>query len=318
MTQESQRISIAKLLEKQGEAMHLHLIAGRAGLERYIERPRLQKPSFALAGFLEGINPHLLQVIGQTGLAYLATFGPDEQKRAIDGLFDLGLACVIITLGLQPPDVIVEAAERTATPLLGTDMETSDFMTDMQHFLAHELAPRTYQHGVYMDIYGLGVLITGASGIGKSEIALELITRGHRLIADDMVELMREGPNILVGRSPEALRYHMEIRGLGILNIRDLFGAASLTDTKRVGLVVEVVAWEKLSPEDRILSEEHLITLHGADVAKTTIPIRPGRSLAVLVEVAARNHLLKTRGIDSSKAFVQALETRIQQGQKPS
>ncbi len=309
-------ISIKELLKEQGEGMSLRLLAGEAGLDRFLDRARVQKPSFALAGFLQGLNPHLLQVIGKTGLDYLDTQPAEKRKQYVDSLFDLELACLVITLGMQPPDYFVEAAKRTHTPLLISDMETSDFITDMILFLTHQLSPRTYQHGVYMDVYGLGVLLTGASGIGKSEIALELITRGHRLIADDMVELVREGPNVLVGRSPKALRYHMEIRGLGVLNVRDLFGAASLTDTKRVGLVVEAVHWDQMSGEDRLLMSEWETKLHGVRLSKVLIPIRPGRSLAVLVEVAARNHLLIMRGVDSSKAFMEALEDRIQKGQE--
>jgi len=316
MKEEIPRISIKELLNEQGEAMELRLLAGKAGQDRFLERPRLQKPSFALAGYVHGLNRHLLQVIGKTGLNYLDTQSAEKQKQYIDALFNLELAGLVVTLGKQPPQIFIDAAERTGTPLLVTSMETSAFITSMSLFLMHRLAPRAYQHGVYMDVFGLGVLITGASGIGKSEIALELITRGHRLVADDMIELVREGPDVLVGKSPKALRYHMEIRGLGILNIRDLFGAASLTDTKRVGLVVEALPWEKLSGEDRLLMTERETVLHGVRLAKVLIPIRPGRSLAVLVEVAARNHLLIMRGVDSSKAFMQSLEDQIQKGQE--
>ncbi len=308
------RISIAELLRERADALRLRLLNESADLSRYIDRPRVQKPSFALCGFLEGIDPHLLHVIGKTGLDYLALQPEDRRAEAVDALFDLNLSAIIITRDQTPPEAIIHAATRTKTPLLVTEMESSEFMTDIMLYLTRRLAPRVYQHGVYMDIFGLGVLLLGASGIGKSEIALELITRGHRLIADDMVELMREGPDVLVGRSPEALRYHMEIRGLGILNIRDLFGAASLTDTKRIGLIAEVVPWERISEEERVLTEESVIELNDVRIAKVFIPIRPGRSLAVLVEIAARNHLLKQRGVDSSKDFIQALHARIQKG----
>jgi len=315
MKEDFGRISIAELLAERGELMHMSLVNEDADVKRYLDRARVQKPSFALCGFLEGLNPHLLHVIGKTGMHYLNVQTEDQRSAAVNAMFDLTLTAVVITCGQTPPAAMLQAARRTKTPLITTDMETTAFMTDMMFFLTRRLAPRMYQHGVYVDIFGLGVLITGASGIGKSEIALELITRGHRFIADDMVELSRPGPDVLVGKSPEALRYHMEIRGLGILNIRDLFGAAALTDTKRVGLVVEAVPWKSLSGEERVLTEERSITIHEVQVAKVIIPIRPGRSLAVLVEVAARNHLLKQRGVDSSKEFVQALQDRIRQGQ---
>ncbi len=315
MKQDFGRISIAELLAERGESMHMHLVNEDADVNRYLDRPRVQKPSFALCGFLEGLNPHLLHVIGNTGMHYLDVQTDDQRSEAVNAMFDLNLTAIVITCGQTPPEELAQAARRTRTPLLMTDMETSAFMTDMMFYLTRRLAPRMYQHGVYVDVFGLGVLITGASGIGKSEIALELITRGHRFIADDMVELSRPGPDVLVGKSPDALRYHMEIRGLGILNIRDLFGAAALTDTKRVGLVVEAVPWESLSGEERVLTEERTIEMHGVQVAKVIIPIRPGRSLAVLVEMAARNHLLKQRGVDSGKEFAHALQERIQQRQ---
>jgi len=315
MKQDFGRISIAELLTERGELMHMHLMNEDADVCRYLDRSRVQKPSFALCGFLEGLNPHLLHVIGKTGLQYLNAQTDEKRHAAINAMFDLNLNAVVITCGQTPQEEVLHAARRTRTPLIVTDMETTTFMTDMMLYLTRRLAPRMYQHGVYMDVFGLGVLIIGASGIGKSEIALELIMRGHRFIADDMVELSRPGPDILVGKSPEALRYHMEIRGLGILNIRDLFGAAALTDTKRVGLVVEVAPWESLLGEERVLTEERTVEIHSVQLAKVMIPIRPGRSLAVLVEVAARNHLLKQRGVDSSKEFAHALQERIHRGQ---
>lgn len=313
MTQ-APRITLGELLDERGEAMKMRLITGEKGLYRYIDHPRMQKPSLAFAGFLEKLSDYRLQIIGQTELHYLATKSEKEQKRVVDDVFDLRLAGVVITGNETPPDIIVQAATRTDTPLIVTDLKSSIFMTDMMLFLSKRLAPSIFQHGVYLDIFGVGVLLTGASGIGKSEIALELIERGHRLISDDMVELVRQGPEVLVGHSPESLKYHMEIRGLGILNIRDLYGAAAITDTKRLRLVIEIISWEKIKEEDRILGENNTIELNGVILPKIRIPIRPGRSLALLVEVATRNQLLKQRGLDSNKAFTQALEERIRKG----
>lgn len=308
------RITLGELLEERGKAMKMRLITGEKGLYRYIDHPRMQKPSLAFAGFLEKLSDYRLQIIGQTELHYLATKSEEEQKRVVNDVFDLHLAGVVITGNETPPDIIIQAATRTDTPLIVTDLKSSIFMTDMMLFLSKRLAPSVFQHGVYLDIFGVGVLLTGASGIGKSEIALELIERGHRLISDDMVELIRQGPEVLVGHSPESLKYHMEIRGLGILNIRDLYGAAAITDTKRLRLVIEIISWDKVKEEDRILGENNTIELNGVTLPKIRIPIRPGRSLAVLVEVATRNQLLKQRGLDSNKAFTLALEERIRKG----
>ncbi|MDX8405590.1 MAG: HPr(Ser) kinase/phosphatase [Mariprofundus sp.] len=312
--QKARRITIREILAAQGKAAKLQLIEGKAGLDRYIDHPRIQKPSLAFAGFITNLSDYRLQVIGKTELQYLATRTKVEQKQAVDAVFDLHLAGVVITREQTPPAIIREAARRTDTPLIISELPSSTFMTNMMLFLSHQLAPVSYQHGVYMDVFGLGVLITGVSGIGKSEIGLELISRGHRLIADDMVQFSRMSPEVVVGRSPESLRYHMEIRGLGILNIRDLYGATGTTDAKRLSLVVELVAWEALAPEDRVLGEASNTEIMDVSITRVPIPIRSGRSLAVLVEVAARNQLLKQRGIYSGDEFVHTLQKRIELG----
>ena len=217
------------------------VLAGAAHFQCIIDHPRMHKPSLAVGGFIDDISDYRLQVIGKTEFTYLATRSPQEQQRVVDAVFDLRLAGVLITRNQILPDIVLEAARRTDTPLLLSEFPSSAFMTNMMLFLPRKLAPVVYQHGVYLDVFGLGVLITGASGIGKSEIGLELICRGNRLIADDMVEFSRQSPTTIVGRSPDTLRYHMEIRGLGILNIRDLYGAAAITDAKRLSLVVEQI-----------------------------------------------------------------------------
>jgi len=307
------QITIAQILEQQSEALKMKLLVGEAGLQRYIDHPRLQKPSLAFAGFIENLSDYRLQVIGKTELHFLETRTPEQQYIDVNAVFDLRLAGVVITRGLTPPPLILEAAKRTDTPLIQTDLDSSSFMTHMTVFLSHALAPVAYQHGVYMDVYGIGVILLGESGIGKSEIGLELITRGHRLIADDMVQLVRQTPSVLVGQSPESLRYHMEIRGLGILDIRNIFGAAGITDTKRVRLIVNLIRWSEFKEEQRFNSED-MMELHGVVLPVVNLPIRPGRSMAVLIELAARSQLLKLRGINSTLNFTQALQQRIQDG----
>lgn len=308
------QITIAEILEKQGETLKLKLIMGYAGLHRYIDHPQLQKPSLAFAGFIENLSDYRLQVIGRTELHYLSTRSQAEQERDVNAVFDLRLAGVVITRGLTPPPLILEAAKRTDTPLMLTDLDSSTFMADMTVFLSHALAPVAYQHGVYMDVYGIGVLLIGESGVGKSEIGLELITRGHRLIADDMVQLVRQTHEVLVGQSPQTLRYHMEIRGLGILDIRNIFGAAGITDTKRVRLIVNLIQWSEFDESQRFENRETMV-MHGVKLPVVHVPIRPGRSMAVLIEVAARNQLLKLRGIDDSQTFTDALTQRLSEGQ---
>lgn len=311
---EARSITIRELLASQGETMKMRLLTGQAGLDRYIDHPRMQKPSLAFAGFIENLSDYRLQIIGRTELHYLETRTPEQRQQAVDDVFNLHLAGVVITRDLTPPDIILQAAKRTDTPLITSEFSSANFMTHMAVFLSQYLAPVTYQHGVYLDIFGLGVLVTGASGIGKSEIGLELISRGHRLIADDMVEFSRQAKEVIVGQSPENLRYHMEIRGLGILNIRDLYGAAAITDTKRLSLVVELVPWDHVAVEDRVLGGESEMSIHDVAIPRVPIPIRSGRSLAVLIEVATRNQLLKQRGINSGEKFIKSLQQHIEQG----
>ncbi|MDX8401432.1 MAG: HPr(Ser) kinase/phosphatase [Mariprofundaceae bacterium] len=307
-------VTVRALFEAQAEELRLRLLTGEDGLDRVIDHPRVEKPALAFAGYLTKLNPNRLQVIGQSELGYLKGLAPEKRRRAVDAVFDHELAAVVVTYGAQPPDDIVEAAQRTRTPLFVSELDSQTLMTHATLHLNHQLAPRTFVHGVCLDIFGLGVLLTGASGIGKSEIGLELISRGHRLIADDMVELARERPDVLVARSPESLRYHMEIRGLGILNIRDLYGAAAITDAKRLRLVVDLVPWERAEGKERATPGDETAEFLDVRLPRSPIPIRPGRSLAVLVEVATRNQLLKLRGIDSGERFARALQERIRRG----
>ncbi len=291
--------------------MKLTLLAGEAGLHRYIDHPRIQKPSLAFAGFLYNLHDYRLQVVGSTEIAYLESLSEERQRKVVQDTFALGLAGVVITRGIDPPDCILRAARDTDTPLISTPMTSGQFMTDMTLLLSHRLAPVTYQHGVYLDIFGLGVLLIGESGIGKSEIGLELVARGHQLVADDMVQLVREGADVLVGRSPDPLRDHMEIRGMGVINIRQLFGAGAITPTKRVQLVVELVHWDAFSEEERLAPVDDTICLHDVHIPRSRLPIRPGRSMAILVEVAAKNRLLKLSGVDSNRQFAKQLQARI-------
>ncbi|MDQ6995694.1 MAG: HPr(Ser) kinase/phosphatase [Mariprofundaceae bacterium] len=312
---DSSRITLGEIFAEQGKLLKMRLLAGERGLHRYIDHPRVQNPSLAFAGFLEHLSDYRLQVIGQTELHYLNTLTDEQRKQAVDAVFAMKLAGVVVTRGVEPPPCILDAAQRTDTPLFGSECESSNFMADMMLFLSQKFAPKTWQHGVFVDVYGLGVLLTGKSGIGKSEIGLELISRGHRLIADDMVELVRATPDVLVGHSPELLRYHMELRGLGIINIRDLYGAAAITDAKRLSLVIELTHWQDSMQDERVIASDQSTVLHEVSVPYLRIPIRPGRSLAVIIEVATRNQLLKQRGIDSNQSFIQALDQRISQNQ---
>jgi len=287
------------------------LITGEAGLKRIITHPRIQKPSLAFAGFIHHLNDFRLQVIGQTELHYLATRTLAQQQQSIDNFFDLRVAAVIITRGIIPSSMIIAAAKRTDTPLLVSEFTSSEFMMSMMLYLSKRLAPKVTRHGVFMDIFGQGVLLLAKSGFGKSEIALELITRGHRLVADDYVDLFREAPDTLVGRCPEDLKDYLEVRGLGFINVRNVFGSAAITQSKRATLIVHCIEWDDFPQERRGNYDIEEVTINGVVLPSVSIPVRPGRSMAVLVEVATRSQSMRSLGVDDNKVFIKRMDRRI-------
>lgn len=304
-------VNLEEILNTQGSEMKMRLITGQKGLSRFIDHARIQKPSLAFTGFLEHLSDFRLQVIGQTELHYLETRSTEEQQRVINNFFDLRVAAVIVTRGIIPPESIIQAAAKTDTPLFISELTSSDFMTNMTLYLSKRLAPVVSFHGVFMDIFGQGVILSGKSGIGKSEIALELITRGHRLIADDCIQLFHEAPNTLVGRCPKSLVDHLEVRGLGFINVRELFGSAAITQSKRATLIANFIKLDGPSNLLRAKRENDQETINGVTLPSVVIPILPGRSMAVLVEVATRNQSLRNRGVDSNKDFMDAMDARI-------
>jgi len=307
------RIRVRDLL--LGEARHIALeaLAGRAGLDKELTVPRIQKPGLALAGFIEYIHPGRVQILGQSEITFLKE-QPSERRRAV--LHDVcatGVTCFVITKSLEPPAELVAAVDEYAIPLLRTRLVSSATIDALERFLEERLAPRITLHGVLLDIYGVGVLLLGDSGVGKSECALDLIVRGHRLVSDDIVEIKRKG-NVLNGSGPELTRYHMEIRGLGIINIKDLFGVAAVRYLKDVDMVVKLDPWQEGKEYERLGLDQPTWEILGVSVPYIEMPVAPGRHLSVLVEVAARNHLLKTKGYDPARELASRLEARLAQG----
>jgi HPr kinase/phosphorylase len=302
---------LAKALRDDTEFdLELQLLAGASGLGRSIEHPRVQKPGLALAGFVQSIRPNRLQVLGRTEVEYLRTLDADAQLRAAELLFGSGLACVVVTTNLTPPEPFVKAAEDKQVPLFRSALSSGAFITRCHDFLEEHMSQEMVLHGVLVDVFGVGVLLTGPSGIGKSECALDLVLRSHRLVADDVV-VVKQRRSQIFGHGSPITRHHMEVRGLGIINVKDLFGAASVRDRKRVELVVEMVEWRENGEYDRTGLDELRESVLGVDVPKVRIPIRPGRNVASIVEVAARNHLLKLQGHDAAKKFRESLERRL-------
>jgi HPr kinase/phosphorylase len=308
-------VTVAGLLHSRPEAigLPLELLSGENGLERTITSPHIQKTGLALTGFDEYLRPARILVFGESEVRYLESLPSETRLSTLASVFAHDIPCVLITGGWEPPAELLSAAARHAVPLLRTTINTPLAIAKVTALLDDRLAVREVIHGVLMDILGLGVLIVGESGIGKSECALDLVVRGHRLVADDTVEIRRRGETVVIGTCPELTRHHMEVRGLGVINIRDLFGVASTRNSKRVELVVQLERWDPAREYDRLGLDENAYDLLGLKVTLIRMPVAPGRSLAILVEVAARNQLLRTRGLNAARELVSRLEQRLRE-----
>ena len=291
-------------------------MAGRKGLEKRITHTQVQKMGLALTGFIQFVNPERLQIIGKTEIAYFNTLAPHFQEEVIRKICSLDIACIIITRNLESPELLLQEAEERGIPLFRTDLMTTDFIERVTKLLEVKLAATTSIHGVLMDVFGVGVLILGKSGIGKSECALDLILRGHRLVADDMVFIQKRSPSFLWGSGFDIIHHHMEIRGLGIINIRSLFGVEAIRERKRIELVLELMEWNSYEEYDRLGFEEEKYPILDIELPMLRIPVTPGRNLATIIEVAARNRLLKMMGYDSALEFEKKLIRRMKENRR--
>lgn len=307
-------IKISRLLEDSDYDLRLELIAGRNGLERKISSSRIQKPGLALTGFTEHLHAERVQVFGNTEISFLRTLPEERQRDVLEKLFTSDLACVVVTKDLDVPSALVDACNKADLALLKTPLLSSTFIQQVQAFLEEALTASASLHGVLMDVFGVGILLLGKSGIGKSEIALDLVMRGHRLVADDIVDVARRKQGTVYGAGNPIIKHHMEIRGLGIINIKDLFGVAAVRDRKKIELVVELVEWDPAHEYDRLGVEEQKFNIVGVDIPMSVVPVRPGRNMTTIIEVAARNHLLKLQGHHSAKEFAERLNRAISEG----
>jgi HPr kinase/phosphorylase len=308
-------ISVGTLLSSRPEAfgLPLELLAGAAGLDRTITSPHIQKTGLALAGFHEYLKPGRVLIFGESEIRYLESLDPQARLRSLRIALTLDFPCVLITGGFNPPPDVILEAERARLPLLKTTVVTPTAIAKLTSLLEDSLAARTIVHAVLMDVLGLGVLITGESGIGKSECALDLIVRGHRLVADDTVEIRRRQETILIGTCPELTRHHMELRGLGLINLKELFGIASTRSAKRVEFVVQLERWDPARAYERLGLDDHFYEILGMRVPLIRMPVAPGRNIAILVEVAARNQLLRARGHHAARELASRLEESLRQ-----
>jgi HPr kinase/phosphorylase len=315
----SPSVSVGALLAGRPEVfgLPLELMAGYEGLSRVISSPHIQKTGLALAGFHEYLRPGRVLIFGESEIRYLESLAPTERIRSLRLALTLDFPCILITGGFVPPAEVVVEAERARLPLLKTPVPTPTAIAKLTSMLEDSLADRTIIHAVLMDVLGLGVLLVGESGIGKSECALDLIVRGHRLVADDTVEIRRRQETILIGTCPELTRHHMELRGLGVINIKELFGIASTRSSKRVELVVQLERWDPTREYERLGLDDDFFEVLGLRIPFIRMPVAPGRNIAILVEVAARNQLLKARGHHAARELAQRVENTLRQGVLP-
>ncbi len=313
MSASAPSVTVATVLRDltESRAIDLELVAGTQGLERRITNPHPQKTGLALSGFDQYLREGRVLVFGESEVRFLESLPAAERTAVMRRVLSHSLPCVVVTDDLRPvPEVAIEA-EAAGVPLMRTRSATPLAMARLSATLDAYLAPRGTVHGVLMDILGLGVLIVGESGIGKSECALDLVVRGHRLVADDAVDLRCRAESFVIGSCPELTRHHMEIRGLGLINVQDLFGVASTRRSKRVELVVQLERWDPGREYDRLGLDETYYETLGVRIPMIRMPVAPGRNLAILVEVAARNQLLRLGGHDAAQRLVARLDEQL-------
>lgn len=300
-------LTVGRLLEDKGKQFDLHGVAGQRGLDAQIAEPDLNRPGLAFAGFLDVYTHNRIQILGNTETSYLRSLAPEDRRARLEKALDYVIPCIIVTGGNAAPEELVEIAERRNIPLLLTSHPTSRFIGLLTVYLEREFAPTTTLHGVLMDVFGIGVLIMGTAGVGKSECGLELIERGHRLVADDVVVARRLSKGVVVGGAVSNIQHHMEVRGLGIVDVELLFGAGSVREEKRIDLIVKLERWKKETQIDRLGLDEQFVDVLGVDVKTFAIPVEPGRNISILVEVAALQFRIQSQGRNPARELNERL-----------
>jgi HPr kinase/phosphorylase len=313
---EADRVEVSELLGEELADLHLAVISGEQHLDNRISHPRVQKPGLAFAGYYAYIKPGRVQIVGESELEYLRTVPQAERRERLRRIAALPIPVVVITKGLEPLPEMLEELRRAEVPVLTSKALSSVVIKRLSYFLEDHLVPSTRIHGVLLDIYGLGVLLIGSSGVGKSEAALDLITRGHSLVSDDRVSIKRYPNGELIGYPEAPIKHHMELRGLGIINVKDLFGLAAVRDRKSIDLVVELEPWQEGKAYDRLGLDETVFQILDTPCPYIRMPLALGRNVANLVEIAARNHVLKLQGTHSAREFARKLEEQLERNRK--
>ncbi len=309
-------VELSQLLDDEDTSpLGLRPLSTWGGLNRRTKRPRIQKPGLALAGFTKHVYPDRVQVLGLSEIDFIHCSDPAEIEAGLKVFLDKDPCALVVTRGLEPPELLMREAQARGIPVLGTSVMTSTFITRLTRRLEELLSPTASIHGVLVDVLGVGVLLIGRSGVGKSEAALDLVLKGHRLVADDVVEVTVRPPDTVWGAATELHQHHMEIRGMGILNITQLFGGAAVRDNKKIEVVVELSEVDA-GDYDRLGTESQVWPILQVEVPLVRIPLRPGRNIASLIEVVARNQILKYRGHDSAREFQEKVNARIRESMR--
>jgi HPr kinase/phosphorylase len=299
----AKKVKVSDLVKQ----FHMEVVCGEEGLARVITVADLYRPGLEMAGYFNYHPRERVQILGKTELTFFNTLTADVRRDRMERLCNEETPCILITRGMDVPDELIHASTQKQMPVIRSKVPTTTLASQITDFLENKLAPTTTIHGVLVDIYGIGILISGTSGIGKSETALELVKRGHRLIADDAVEIRQSAPNVLVGNAPELIKHLLEIRGVGIINVMTLFGAGAIRNSTRISVVINLEIWQQDKQYDRLGLDEETTRIIDTDLTLVTIPVRPGRNLAVIVEVAAMNFRLKRMGYNAAQQFTNKL-----------
>ena len=306
------RLKVADLLTRKGDPLQLEILTGEVGLEREIRSPEASSPGLVLAGYtarFAGIDR--VHVLGETEITYLTSLDAKARRASLDTFLSYALPCVVITKAQEPPAELLVLARERGIPVIRTRLKTAEFYRRLKPFLDDAFAPRTTVHGSLADVFGVGLLFRGRSGIGKSECVLDLVERGHRLVADDVVHITRRGHDVLIGRGHEISRHFMEIRGVGLIDINALFGIRSVRQQKRIEVVVQLEDWDNTREYDRTGLDQQITEVLDVQVPLVTVPLNPGKNLTVICEVVAMNHLLRYSGVDSAASFNERLIKRM-------
>ena len=302
---------VRDLLERKGDPLHLEALTGEVGLDREIPTAEASSPGLVLAGYTQRFAAHRLHVLGETEVTYLASLDAAARRRALETMFRFDLPCVVISKGQEPPAELLELARGKGVAVIRTRLKTAELYRRLKPFLDEAFAPATTVHASLADVFGVGLLFLGRSGIGKSECVLDLVERGHRLVADDIVHITRRGNDLLIGRGHELARHYMEIRGVGLIDIRALFGIRSVRQQKRVEVVVQLEDWDASREYDRTGLDSQTTVILEVTLPLVTVPLNPGKNLTVVCEVVAMNHLLRYSGVDAARTFNDRLLKRL-------